>query len=159
QRGTLVKMMPPGSSYETAVHIKTEIVVKLSDYVSAVLLDPEYGLSAALTMNGHTGLLMAIEKSGYDGGPTNRRVTFLEGWNAGTIKHIGASGVKLLAYYHPHRGSLAEEIEAPIRRVVEDCHTHDLPLFVEPLSYSLDANIPSDSAEFASTRPGLVVET
>src|SRR5262249_37882649 len=73
QRGTLVKMMPPGSSYDSAVHIKTEIVVKLSDYVSAVLLDPEYGLSAALTMNGHTGLLMAIEKSGYDGGPTNCR--------------------------------------------------------------------------------------
>src|SRR5258708_37382398 len=121
-------MMPSGSSYDAAVKIKTEIVVKLSDHVSAVLLDPEYGLGAALTMNGHTGLLLAREKSGYDGGPTNRRVTFLDGWNAGTIRQMGASGVKLLASYHPGAGRLAEGISTTFLRRIDDCTTHQLPL-------------------------------
>jgi tagatose-1,6-bisphosphate aldolase len=43
--------------------------------------------------------------------------------------------------------------------VAEDCHKHDLPLFLEPLSYSLDAGIAKESAEFAPLRPDIVIET
>ncbi len=159
QRGTYRKMLPEGSSPETAVKIKRQIVVELSTHVSAVLLDAEYGLEPALAMAGHTGLLMALEKSGYSGDSTYRQAAFVDGWTVGTMKQIGVTAVKLLAYYHPESAKLAEETETLIQQVVNDCHAHDLPVFVEPMSYSLDANVVKESAEFAKTRPRIVAET
>jgi tagatose 1,6-diphosphate aldolase len=124
-----------------------------------VLLDNEYGLKAALDLPGSKGLLMALEKSGYSGDSTYRQVDFIEGWTVEKIKLVGASAVKLLAYYHPETGALAEQIEGVIRRVNQDCQRFDIPLFVEPISYSLDASVARESAEFAKTRPQVAVET
>ncbi len=158
QRGSYVKMLPKGTLYETAVQIKRDIVVDLAPHISAVLLDAEYGLKAALDLPGNVGMLMALEKSGYSGDSTYRQVDFIEGWTVEKIKLVGASAVKLLVYYHPGSGALAEQIEGVIRRVAQDCQRYDIALFVEPLSYSLDANVPRDSAAFAQTRPGVAVE-
>jgi tagatose 1,6-diphosphate aldolase len=72
---------------------------------------------------------------------------------------MGASAAKLLVYYHPDSGELSEEIDTLIRQVAEDCHRHDLPLFVEPIVYSLDGAIPTRSAEFARTRTAVICET
>src|SRR5256885_4803306 len=74
QRGTYQKMLPKGSSYETAGQIKRDVVVSLAPYVSAVLLDAELGGRAVLDLPGHTGFLMALEKSGYTGDSTYRHV-------------------------------------------------------------------------------------
>jgi tagatose 1,6-diphosphate aldolase len=158
QRGTLIDMLPNGATYETAVEIKQEFVSTLAPLVSAVLLDPIYGLPAAMHMGGSTGLLLALEKSGYSGVPTARKIDFIEGWTVEKIKKAGASAVKLLAYYHPHT-DMAGVIEAVIADVCRQCHEHDLPLFVEPVSYSPDSSISKDSAEFAKTRPEIVRET
>jgi tagatose 1,6-diphosphate aldolase len=62
-------------------------------------------------------------------------------------------------YYHPDSGALADEIETLVHQVAGDCHRHDLPLFVEPLAYSLDNAIPTGSADFARVRPAIVRET
>jgi tagatose 1,6-diphosphate aldolase len=152
-------MLPEGASYETAVQIKSEIVAALSCHTSAVLLDPVYGLPPALNMAGHGGLLMALEKTGYSGDSTSRRLDFIDGWTVDKIKRLGASAVKLLVYYHPDTGALADELEATIRRVAQECQQYDLPLFVEPMSYSLEASVPKESAAFAATRPQVVRET
>ena len=159
QRGTFTKMLPEGTPYETAVEIKREVVFALSPHVSAVLLDPVYSLPAAHAMVGDSGLLMALEKSGYTGDSTYRRVELIEGWSVGKIKRMGASAVKLLVYYHPQAGALAEEIEAFVAQVCQECRRYDIPLFVEPVSYSLDPNVRKESDEFARTRPEVVRET
>ncbi len=159
QRGSYRKMLPEGSSYEDAVRIKQEVVVTLTQVTSAVLLDNYYGLSSALHMRGGAGLLMAVEESGYSGDATYRKLIFDDNWTVAKIKRMGASAVKLLAYYHPHSGALAEEIEGVIASVIADCHRHDLPLFLEPMSYSLDANVKKESAAFAETRPEVVRDT
>lgn len=159
QRGTYRRMLSQGWTYESAVEIKREIVTALSEYSSAVLLDEEYGLLPALYMSRRSGLLMAYEKSGYSGDSTYRKIQFHSDWTVAKIKRMGASAVKLLAYYHPNSGALADEIEAVIKSVVEECRAHDLPLFLEPVSYSLDASISKDSAAFAATRPSVVKET
>ena len=159
QRGSYVKMLPAGSSYEQAVAIKTEVVGQLSPHTSAVLLDADYGLLPAMQLHRNSGLLMALEKSGYTGDSTMRRADFDPDWTVAKMRLAGAAAVKLLIYYHPHSGALAEEIEGTISGILQDCHEQDLPLFVEPMSYSLDANVPTDSAEFAATKPEVVIET
>lgn len=159
QRGSYRRMLPEGTSYEAAVQIKREVVVALAPHVSAVLLDAMYGLPSALDMAGSSGLLMALEKSGYSGDATCRRVDFIEGWTVGKIRRMGASAVKLLVYYHPASGALAEEIEDTVRGIAAECERHDLPLFLEPIAYSLDASVATASVEFARTRPEVVRET
>lgn len=159
QRGSYRKMLPAGTSYPDAVQIKQEVVIALTRTASAVLLDSQYGLPSAMAMRGGAGLLMAVEESGYSGDSTYRKLLFDERWNVAKIKQMGASAVKLLAYYHPHSGALAEEIESVIAGVIAECHRHDLPLFLEPMSYSLDVNFSKDSAAFAATRPEVVRDT
>ncbi len=159
QRGTYRKMLPENSSYDTAVDIKREVVTALSPHASAVLLDTDYGLPSMLNVARCSGLLMALERSGYTGDSTYRRIEFDPKWTVGKIKRVGASAVKLLAYYHPHSGALAEEIEGMVKNIADECHRYDLPLFLEPISYSLDATISKESAEFAKTRPEVVRET
>lgn len=159
QRGSYTDMLPDGSTYEDAVRIKQEVVTALSPHASAVLLDPTYGLIPALHMSRSSGLLMALEKTGYSGKSTYRLTDFDPDWTVEKIKKIGAAAVKLLVYYHPDAGELATEIETLVQQTAIACHANDLPLFLEPLSYSLDANISKSSAEFAKQRPQIVRDT
>ncbi len=159
QRGSYRKMMPADASYETLAQVKGEIIGALSKEASAILTDPTYGLNAAMRMNPKAGLLLALEKSGYSGDSSYRKTELIPGWTPEKIRKTGASAVKLMVYYHPGSGALADELERLIRGVVEDCHRWDLPLFLEPMSYSLDAAISKDSAEFAAERPAVVIET
>ncbi len=160
QRGTYKKMLPDTTSYETAVQIKQEVVVTLAPHVSAVLLDAApYGLSSALAMTGRSGLLMSLEKSGYSGDATYRKVDFDPTWTIEKIRRMGASAVKLLVYYHPHSGALAEEIEGVVSQILAECQKSDIPLFLEPMSYSLDKNIKKESADFARTRLEVIRDT
>jgi tagatose 1,6-diphosphate aldolase len=159
QRGTYRRMLPEGASYDDAVQTKREVVSALAPLTSAVLLDAEYGMPAALEMPGTTGLLMALEESGYSGDSTYRQVAFNPDWTIDKIRRVGADAVKLLVYYHPASGELAEQIEGVIKQVVSEAHRYDLPVFVEPLSYSLDPTIAKESAVFAGTRASVVIET
>jgi tagatose 1,6-diphosphate aldolase len=159
QRGNYLKMLPQGTSYAQAAEIKRTVIHTLSPHVTAVLLDPNYGLPAVLNVAGTSGLLMALEKTGYGGDPLARQIDFMEGWTVAKIKHIGASAVKLLVYYHPDTGAVAENIEATIQQIGEDCVKHDIAFFVEPLAYSPDPVLPTDSAAFAEQRPAIVRET
>jgi tagatose 1,6-diphosphate aldolase len=157
QRGAYRKMLPQDASYELAASIKREVVTALSPDASAVLLDPDYGLAPAQFMSRHSGLLLAAEKSGYTGDPTYRGVDFDPEWTVGKIKNMGGNAVKLLVYYHPESGALATEIEGVVTKVMQECHKYDLPLFLEPLTYSLKADEPPE--EFAVKRPQVVIET
>ena len=159
QRGSYQAMLPEDCTYDQAVRIKTEVVTTLSPISSAVLLDATYGLPAALNMNRTSGLLMALEKTGYTGKSTFRRPDFDPDWTIEKIKKAGASAVKLLVYYHPDAGDLAAEIENLVHEIADTCHASDIPLFVEPVSYSLDENVSKSSAAFAEGRPAVVRET
>ncbi len=159
QRGSYRKMMPADASYETLAQVKDEIIGALSKDASAILTDPTYGLGAAMRMSPKSGLLLALEKSGYSGDSSYRKTELIPSWTPEKIRKAGASAVKFMVYYHPGSGALADESEQLIRRVVADCHQWDLPLFLEPMSYSLDAAVSKDSADFAAERPSVVIET
>lgn len=122
------------------IEFKQQVISRLSPVATATLLDPMFGAAhcvASGALPGQVGLLVAVEESGYTGDPMARHSKLAPGFSVAKVRRMGGSAVKLLVYYHPD-SSTAGEIEALVRQVAEDCQAQDLPLFVEPLSYSLD---------------------
>ena len=159
QRGSYRRMLPDGMPYAEAVTIKEEIVGTLTQYATAVLLDPVYGLGPAMKMTGKSGLLMALEKSGYSGDDTAREPEFTDTWTPEKIKKMGGNAIKLLVYYNPKTGELADQLDELIAEKVKEIHAQDMPVFLEPMSYSHHADISKDSEAFASMKKEIVVET
>jgi tagatose 1,6-diphosphate aldolase len=147
---------PEAVGHDEMVAFKLSVVRALGGQASGVLLDPEIGAGPAIAegaLPGATGLIIAIEATGYEGSPTARTSRVLAGWSVAAARSIGASAAKLLLYYHPDSPT-ADVQEALLARVGGECRDLDLPLFVEPLSYSLDGNPLADDE-----RRRVVVET
>jgi tagatose 1,6-diphosphate aldolase len=140
------------------IEFKRLVVSRLAPVATAVLLDAQYGAAhciASRDLPGTTGLLVAAEATGYTGDPTARTSRILAGWSMTKASGLGANAVKLLAYYHP-QSPTAGQLEELIRQVAEDCNAVGLPLFLEPLSYSLD---PSSKKLAPQERCQVVIET
>jgi tagatose 1,6-diphosphate aldolase len=133
---------PGAATVEEMSAFKVDLVRALAPVSSAVLVDPEWSagqVAAAGALPGSTGLVVAVEATGYSGNPDARESRILPGWSVAKTKRMGASAVKLLAYYHPDASS-AEYLENLVRQVADDCKRNDIPLYVEPLGFSLDPN-------------------
>jgi tagatose 1,6-diphosphate aldolase len=131
---------PNSVTFADMVTFKRAVVATIGTTASAVLLDPEFGAAQCIqsdALSGKTGLIAALEATGYTGDPTARESQVLSGWSVAKAKRMGASAVKFLVYYHPDAPSAAG-IETIISQVAAECAEHELPLFLEPLSYSPD---------------------
>lgn len=166
QRGSIVPALglspDDPALYQKLRDFKLMVVEYLLPAASAVLLDPQYAAAEAVARGavpGHKGLIVTLEKSGYAGESTARRQQLLPGWSVDKVKRMGASAAKLLCEYHPEAGQAAAAQERLVADMVAQARAADLPLLVEPVVYSTDANKPKGSAEFAALRPGLVIET
>jgi tagatose-1,6-bisphosphate aldolase len=143
-RGNLRRSLNPAApdkvTYEDMVAFKQQVTSALASSASAVLLDPEYGVAQAVTAGaipGRSGLVVAVEKTGYEGHPAARASQILPGWSVEKIVRIGASAVKLLLYYHPQAPNAADQ-EMLVSQVGLSCRQYEIPFFLEPLSFSLD---------------------
>jgi tagatose 1,6-diphosphate aldolase len=143
-RNNLRRMLRPDAPETVTaaemVEFKYQVVSALAPSTSAVLLDPVYGVAQCVVSNalpGTTGLILAVEETGYTGPSTARVSQILEGWSVEKIKRVGADGVKLLIYYHPDAPNAGQQ-EALIKRISGECAQHDLALYLEVLSFSLD---------------------
>jgi tagatose-1,6-bisphosphate aldolase len=135
---------PAAVGFDRLVDFKRAVVRELGDAATGVLLDPEVGAAQTIvdgSLPAGRGLLVAIEATGYDGPSTARVSRVLDGWSAAKAKRIGASAAKLLVYYHPD-ASNAEDQARFVAWVAAECVAADLPLFVEPLSFSIQEAIP-----------------
>lgn len=122
---------------------KLDVAGELAGFYSAALLDPLFSLKeavAARKVPGTAGLLSCIEKSGYVGDPAARETTVLPDWSVQDIATIGGTGVKMLLYYHPEAPNVAQQEEV-VRFVAEQCQRFQVPFFLEPIAYSLDATV------------------
>ncbi len=155
-RQNLRKANPSFTDEKLLSAFKLDVVSALSETATAVLLDPEVSAAQSISesrLAGNTGLVVALESTGYTGKPTARQSQIIPGWSIEKAKRMGASAVKLLVYYHP-KAHLAAEIEDFVSHVAEECLKFDLPLMLEPLSYSLN-DVPLSSEE----KHEVVVET
>ena len=73
----------------------------LTPHASAILLDPEYGLPAAMARAKNAGLLLAYENSGYDNTRPGRLPDLLDIWSVRRLVAAGADCIKILLYYTP----------------------------------------------------------
>lgn len=143
-RQNLRKVLKPDApdqvSAEELSSFKSRVVSALAPETTAVLLDPEYGAAQCATsgaLPATTGLVVALEATGFEGTTVARTSRLLPGWSPDKARCMGADAVKLLVYYHP-AAPTAGAVESLVREVAQDCLRLDLPLMVEPLSYSLD---------------------
>lgn len=165
-RQSFVKMLQPDApqqvGYEEIVAAKSAVVRQLAHHASAVLLDPVYSAAQLIAngaLPGQAGLLVALEETGYTGEDTARLSRLLPGWDVARVKRMGADAVKLLIYYNPFSGELAEQQETLTRQVIRDCQEYDLALFLEAVSYSIDPQVKKASPKFAAGLPHLIAET
>jgi tagatose 1,6-diphosphate aldolase len=75
---------------------KTAVVRVLTPHASAILLDPEYGLPAAMARAKNAGLLLAYENSGYDNTRPGRLPDLLDIWSVRRLVAAGADCIKIL---------------------------------------------------------------
>lgn len=153
---------PAGIPARQLTAVKMGLLRELGAEATAVLLEPEYIAAQAISaraLPGDVGFLAAIEAQGYLGDPTARQTSLLDGWGVEKAKRLGASGIKLLVLYRPDGGKVTEAQDKMIQGVIADCASHDIPLFLEPLAYAIEPGLSTDSAEFASMRRRIVIET
>src|SRR5947208_4162550 len=103
QRGSLQKMLhpenPKAATYSEMEAVKLGVTEALAPHASGYLLDPEFGVAPAINrfaLPGRTGLLVALEQSGYEKKGNWRLTTLLDGWSVETVKRLGGSAAKLL---------------------------------------------------------------
>jgi tagatose 1,6-diphosphate aldolase len=152
---------PQDVSPQRLTDIKLDIVRSLHDLPSALLLDPLYSAAQAIAggaLAGNTGLLIALEDQGYLGDPYHRATTSLNDWGVEKAQRLGATGVKVLLFYHPDSAA-AEKQESYSRAIILDCQRYELPLFLEPISYPLYPQVQKNSLEFAEERRRIVIES
>jgi tagatose-1,6-bisphosphate aldolase len=148
-RRVLARQSPGHDTDEHLAALKEDIVRALAPHASAVLLDPEVGLPHCLrrgVIPDTTGLLVA-QDTGSTGEPGVFTTGLVPDWSVTDTARIGAAGAKLLVYYHPDSPD-ARDVEDLVHGVARACHEHELPLFLEPLAYSLEqpgAPLPSQA--------------
>lgn len=140
-RRSLEKESPQGKTDEALTALKRDIVRRLAPATTAVLLDPETAAGQCVadgSLPARTGLLVALD-TGSTGETLNRWTSLVENWSVEKTARMGASGAKMLLYYNPDTPE-ASEREALVRKVALECDNHDIPFFLEPLSYASDGS-------------------
>ena len=127
----------------------------LTPHTSAILLDPEYGLSAARQRSKNTGLLLAYEQTGYDQTVPGRLPRLLPGYSARRLVAAGADCIKVLLYYSPFSTqTINDQKHAWVRRVGAECVAADVPFFLELVCYH--DQLETSGIEFARAKPEIV---
>lgn len=124
-------------SFEDMMTAKRLLVQTLGPHASAMLLDPNYALPAALAcLPARTGLLVTLEDHRFKDTPGGRLSHSIANWSVEKIKRAGGDGVKVLAWYRPDAAPevLAHQ-RAYVRQVGDECRRHDIPYVLELLTY------------------------
>jgi tagatose 1,6-diphosphate aldolase len=134
---------------------KTAVTKVLTPHASAILLDPEYGLPAALARAKNAGLLLAYENSGYDNTRPGRLPDLLDIWSVHRLVAAGADCIKILLYYTPFDTPEINEIKhAWVERIGGECTASDVPFFLELVGYEEGGD--EKSIGFARKKPEVI---
>lgn len=159
QRGSLQKSLATARGASADAHdletFKSMVTDTLTQYASAILLDPEFGLPATQHRHGK-GLLLAYEKTGYDATTPGRLPDLLDNWSVLRLKEAGADCIKILLYYTPFDPPKINDVKhAFIERIGAECRAFDLPFFCEFVGYDAEGG-KEDTVAYARKKPSIV---
>jgi tagatose 1,6-diphosphate aldolase len=155
QRGSLKKALGPTAGDQELIDFKIAVSEVLTNYASAILLDPQWGLPAAKRRNPKAGLLLAYEKTGYDKQVPGRLPDLLDEWSVKRLKEAGANCIKILLYYSPSDPKNINELKyAWIERIGDECVANDIPFFLEIIGYK--EGMDEKGFEYAKIKPQIV---
>jgi tagatose 1,6-diphosphate aldolase len=142
-------------SDQMMAEFKEAVTSILTPHASAILLDPEYGLSASKARSKNAGLLLAYEKSGYDNTQPGRLPDLLDHYSVRRLVAAGADCVKILLYYTPFDPRAVNETKhAWVERIGAECQALDVPFFLEFVGY--EENVDEKGIDFARKKPEIV---
>src|SRR5438046_5819594 len=169
QRGSLQKMLHPenlkAATYSEMEAVKLGVTEALAPHASGYLLDPEFGVAPAINrfaLPGRTGLLVALEQSGYEKKGNWRLTTLLDGWSVEKVKRLGASAAKLLIFFNPNAPrEVVDHQKKVVKSVADQCRKLDLAFVCEPMSYAVDETEEALAAHKADTivRPAEIISS
>lgn len=143
---------------EVLAEFKEAVSRILTPHASAILLDPEYGLSASQQRTRSAGLLLAYEQSGYDKAILGRLPRLLEHWSVRRLMEAGADCVKILLYYSPSSSAeINNSKHAWVERIGAECSAADVAFFLELGGYH--EGMEDKSMEFAKVKPQMVTKS
>ena len=143
-------------THQMMAEFKEAVVRILTPHASAILLDPEYGLSAAPLRAKNAGLLLAYEKSGYDNTQPGRLPDLLDHYSVHRLVAAGADCIKILLYYTPSDPPAINETKhAWVERIGAECAAADVPFFLEFVGY--EGELDEKGIEFARKKPACVI--
>jgi len=149
-------------TYEEIVEAKLDLMRRMADGASGVLIDGYYGAWSAIAseaMPAHKGMLVRVEKSGSPKNAAGAPMAEYEpGWSVEKIKLMGADAVKLLAPFEPGEHASAEHQFKMIEEVYNDCRRHDILFLLEPLSFPYNGEKKTDKS-YLDRKPETVLET
>jgi tagatose 1,6-diphosphate aldolase len=147
-----------GVTDQMMAEFKEAVTRILTPHATAILLDPEYGLSASKVRAKNAGLLLAYEKSGYDNTQPGRLPDLLDHYSVRRLVAAGADCVKILLYYTPFDPPEVNETKhAWVERIGGECVAADVPFFLEFVGY--EENADEKSADFARKKPEIVARS
>lgn len=164
QRGSMVKMLQTAVGDERyhidmVYEFKELVSEELTKYVSAILLDEEYGFKGIQAKNANAGLIMSYEKTGYDVNTPGRLPELLPEESIQRLIKKGADAAKVLVYYNPDDPqAILDKKHAFLERLGDEARAADLPVFVEPIVYD-NFILDDKSPEFAKIKPKKVIDT
>jgi tagatose 1,6-diphosphate aldolase len=143
---------------EMMAEFKEAVSRVLTPHATAILLDPEYGLSAARERAKNAGLLLAYENSGYDNTQPGRLPDLLDHYSVRRLVADGADCIKILLYYTPFDSAEINDVKhAWVERIGAECMAADVPFFLEFVGY--EEGIDEKGLDFAKKKPEVVTRS
>jgi len=130
-------------TFPEVVESKLELVARMAQHASAVLLDPVWSCGQAIAtgdLPGGCGLISGLEDLYYQ--PTTSPVGFdvqlrlKPGWTPAKLSVLGVDAAKLVVFHRSDASpAQAQQVHDVVAGVAADCSALGLPLIVEPLWY------------------------
>lgn len=128
---------PVAVTFADMVAVKRLLVEVLGEHASAMLLDPNYAMPAALDrLPPRTGMVVTLEDHRFRDTDGGRLSHSIRDWSVEKIKRAGADGVKVLAWYRPDASAqvLAHQ-QQYVKQIGDECRRHDIAYVLELLVY------------------------
>jgi tagatose 1,6-diphosphate aldolase len=135
----LIKERKKRYTYKDVVDFKKNISLNLSEYSTAILMDPVYSVPNLIPSSKSKGLIITLEDHDFIERGKGRYSKNIKNWTVEKIKRIGGDAVKVLAWYRPDADQKSIKHQKKyIETIGKQCEKYDIPFLLELLVYPFE---------------------